>query len=94
MIDYTQVGGIKPQFYEGVKEFITTCGQIEQFIREGIIRCPCAKCKCRKFLDIEFIRYHSYKEGFKPDYWVWTEHREILPPENQFDMDYVTSPFS
>ena len=58
MIDCTQVGGIKPQFNERVEEFITACGQTEQCIREGKIRCSCAKCKCKRFLDIESIRYH------------------------------------
>ena len=41
--------GIKPQFYEDVEEFITTCGQTKQFIYEGKVRCPCAKCKYRRF---------------------------------------------
>ena len=52
MIDCTQVRGITPQFYEGVEEFMTACGQIEQFIRERTVRFPCAKCKCRRILDI------------------------------------------
>ena len=43
------------------------------------------------FLDIESIRYYLYKDGFKPDYWVWTEHGEALPLKNQFDVDYVGS---
>ena len=73
MIDCTQVGRIKLEFYEGVEEFITACVQIEQFTHEGIVRCPCPKCKCRRFLDIESIRYHLYNDRFKFDYWVWTE---------------------
>ena len=42
-------GGIKPKFYEGVEEFIMAYIQIEQFTREGTSRCPCRKCKCRRF---------------------------------------------
>ena len=68
-----------------------TCIRLEQFTRKGTVRCPCRKCKCRRFLDIEPIRYHLYKDGFKPDYWVQTEYREALPPENQFGVDYVGS---
>ena len=41
--------------------------QIEQFTHEGIVRCPCHKYKCKIFLDIESIRYHLYKDRFKPD---------------------------
>ena len=83
--------GIKPRFYEGVEEFITACVRIEQFTREETIRCSCGKCKCRRFLDLESIKYHLYKDGFKPDYWVWTEHREALPLENQFGVNYIGS---
>ena len=32
-----------------------------------------------------------YKDGFKPDCWVQTEHGEVLPLENQFDVCYVGS---
>ena len=60
--------GIKPKFYEGVEEFVMACVQIEQFTREWTIRCHCRKCKCTRFLDIESIRYHLYKDEFKPDY--------------------------
>ena len=65
---HPNMGEIKPEFYEGVEEYITTCVQTEQFTHEGTIRCPCCKCKCRRFLDIESIRYHLYKDGFKPNY--------------------------
>ena len=32
-----------------------------------------------------------YKDGFKLDYWVWTEHGEVLPSKNQFGMGYIGS---
>ena len=83
--------GIKLEFYEGVEEFIMIYDRTEQFTREEISRCPYCKCKCRRFLDIEFIRYHLYKDGFKPDYWVLTEHGETLSSENQFGASYVGS---
>ena len=61
-------GGIKPEFYEGVEEFIMACVRTEQFTCEGISRYHCHKCKCMRFLYIKSIRYHLYKDGFKPDY--------------------------
>ena len=91
MIDCTQVGGIKPQFYEGIKELIMTCVRTEQFTCERTIRCLCCKCKYRRFLDIKSIRYHLYKDRFKLDYWTWIEHGEVLSLENQFGVDYVGS---
>ena len=53
-----------------------------------------AKCQCRKILDIKSIRYHLYKDGFKPDYWVWIEHGKVLALENQFSIGYIGSSFS
>ena len=87
------VGGIKLEFPERVEEFITACVQTEQFTREETISCPYCKCKCKCkwFLDIEPIRYHLYKNGFKLDYWVWIEHGEVLLLENQFGVGYVRS---
>ena len=84
-------GGIKPEFYERVEEFITIGVRAKQFTREGIVRCSCRKCEHRRFLDIESTSYHLYKDGFKPNYWAWTEHGEALPPENQFSANYVGS---
>ena len=56
--------------------------------------CPYCKCKCRRFLDIESIRYHLYKDEFKPNYWVLTEYREAIPMENRFDGNYVKNSLS
>ena len=67
------------------------CVQTEQFTCEGTSKCPCHKCKYRKLLDIEFIRYHLYKDGFNPDYCIWTEHGETLPLENEFGFSYFGS---
>ena len=92
MIDCTRVGArLNLNFIKGVEEFVMACVQIEQFTREGIIRCPYHKYKCRRLFDIESIRYHLFKDGFKLDYWVWTKHGEVLPLENQFGVDYVGS---
>ena len=32
-----------------------------------------------------------YNDGFKPNYWVWDKHREVLASEDQFGMGYVRS---
>ena len=67
------------------------CVRTEQFTCEGTSRCTYRRCKRRRFLYIEFIRFHLYKDEFKPDYWVWIEHGETLPLENQFGVSYVGS---
>ena len=60
----------------------------------GKIICPYGKCRCRKYLDIEAIRYHLYKDDFKSDYWIWTRYGEVVALENQFGMNYIGSKFS
>ena len=50
MYDRLQLSqGIKPEFYERVKEFITAYVRTKQFTHEGIVRCHCHKCKYRRF---------------------------------------------
>ena len=70
-------GGIKPEFYAGVEQFIRVACQTVQFMNEQKVRCPCTRCKCRKYFDMDTIRYHLYKDGFMADYWVWTMHGEV-----------------
>ena len=49
---------IKLEFYVGVEEFIGVACQSQPFLSEGKVRYLCVGCKCRKYLDIEIIRYH------------------------------------
>ena len=71
---YPSRAGIKPEFYASVEEFIDVACQSQPFLSEGKVRCLCAKCRCSKYLDIKTVRYHLYKDGFMPNYWVWPEH--------------------
>ena len=65
--------------------------QLQQFISEGKVRYSCAKCRYKRCLDIDTIRYHRYKDDFKPNYWIWTKDREVIAVENLFGMSYVGS---
>ena len=73
-------GEIKPEFYEGVKEFITACIRIEQCIREETVKCPCRKCKCRRFVHIYFgvivliLCIYSYMHVMYAVYVYWFIH--------------------
>ena len=42
------------------------------------IRCPCTSVKCqnKKFLNVETVKVHLYRNGFVPDYYVWIYHGE------------------
>ena len=52
----------------GVEEFIGVVCQSQPFLSEGKVRCPCGRCRYRKYLDIETIRYHLYEDKLMPDY--------------------------
>ena len=70
--------GVNPKFYPSIAEFISAVCQLDQFLCELTVRYPCATYRCRNYIDIETIRYHLYKDDFKPDYWVQTEHGEVV----------------
>ena len=55
-----------------------------------LIRCPCIKYKCMKYINENEVRHHLYKDGFKPAYFIWTEHGEVDPDE-PFDLGGASS---
>ncbi|XP_019251004.1 PREDICTED: uncharacterized protein LOC109229914 [Nicotiana attenuata] len=79
-------GGLKEEFVEGVKGFIAYAKILPEFRNEGIIRCPCGKCKCMKLLIPEDVKVHLYSRGFRENYYVWTVHGENY--SNLDDVDF------
>ncbi|KAI5407565.1 hypothetical protein KIW84_053715 [Lathyrus oleraceus] len=79
MYDRTYPGrrGLKPNFEEGVKGFITWAFAQECCLSEGGVRCPCLKCECRPIIsDPEEVERHLKRRGFIKNYWVWTYNGE------------------
>ncbi|XP_059281304.1 uncharacterized protein LOC132034998 [Lycium ferocissimum] len=68
--------GVHDQFVECVDGFITHAMSLHPFQNEGVIRCPCSRCGCKKYLKLEVVRVHLYSHGFKEKYYVWTDHGE------------------
>ena len=68
---------LNPEFVDGVEEFVNYACQSSIYLSEGTIRCPCVKCNGGKLLKYEIVKVHLYKKVFKPDYWYWTDHREV-----------------
>ncbi|KAI5409628.1 hypothetical protein KIW84_055168 [Lathyrus oleraceus] len=86
MYDRTYPGrrGLKPNFEEGVKGFITWAFAQECCLSEGGVRCPCLKCECRPIIsDPEEVERHLKRRGFIKNYWVWTYNGEQLPSNVQ-----------
>ena len=60
---------------------------------EGGLRCPCVKCRCMKILSPSKVRDHLYRVGFQPNYWVWTNHGEVMPKvHSSFESDHTSQP--
>ncbi|CAM8994578.1 unnamed protein product [Rhodiola kirilowii] len=75
-------------FIAGVNNFIETAVSKGFLASDNTIRCPCTKCKNRRFINLRMMEEHLYKYGFTPNYFNCTLHREDLA-----DIQYVnTSP--
>lgn len=44
------------------------------------IRCPCQKCKHKRFHPPQTVRVHIAKKGFVPNYYTWVFHGEVRLP--------------
>ena len=94
-MDYETGGGLKPQYLNGVRGFIVHAMSLDLFQKSGVVRCPCSSCRCMKFFQPDIVMTHLCRNGFKPRYFVWVDHRERdglngifynLLPEDEYDM--------
>jgi len=79
-------GALKESFVLGVVEFITQACEQDRYHNDGGVQCPCSKCDCTKILEERVMKVHLYKHGFKPNYWIWTDHGEQIQ-EGHFNND-------
>ncbi|XP_058774870.1 uncharacterized protein LOC131649136 isoform X2 [Vicia villosa] len=77
------------EFLKGVEEFITFACQQREYLKDGVIRCPCKKCKNEDHLTPDEANIHIHKHGFTPEYWNWTCHGEIIPHINDSNNDDI-----
>jgi hypothetical protein len=47
---------------------------------DGGIRCPCRKCKNKKFMHQDVVTMHLLTKGFMEDYLCWYAHGELFVP--------------
>ncbi|XP_039131946.1 uncharacterized protein LOC120268722 isoform X2 [Dioscorea cayenensis subsp. rotundata] len=73
--------GLTNEFILGVDEFIQfAINQDDSYKNGENIRCPCFKCKNRRFLHPNDITLHLYRRWFRECYWNWTCHGEEVFP--------------
>ncbi|CAM8879644.1 unnamed protein product [Rhodiola kirilowii] len=67
-------------FMVGVRGFVETAVARGQLDSNKLMRCPCSKCKNKKYPEIGKVEEHLYKYGFVPNYYNWLLHGEDLAP--------------
>ena len=74
----TSSRAIVPEFMDGIVGFLEyASGRDEYKTNNNTMRCPCEKCKCKKYwkssddVAMDLINY-----GFMQDYYVWRCHGE------------------
>ncbi|GLU15885.1 hypothetical protein SLE2022_323410 [Rubroshorea leprosula] len=67
-------GFVTDEFKEGVKFFVRFAFSRPKAKSE--IKCPCSKCKCRKWGNPEIVSMHLCKHRFMNNYYTWYVHGE------------------
>ena len=81
--------GLTNEFVAGVDEFIKFALSQDDRYKDGEkIRCPCKKCKNRKFFMLDEVTVHLYQKGFVEGYFNWTCHGE--PILNVVEQQYAS----
>lgn len=75
-------GYIISEFDQGLKEFLDFAYSHQNLVSHGKIRCPCSKCRSRKFDVRESVRHHIKRNGFKNGYNTWDAHGETCRPHD------------
>ena len=70
---------LNPEFVSGVEKFLEFSSTHSELMDGEKIKCPCQRSKCqnRQFLDMETVKYHLLRYGYKPKYFVWNRNGEI-----------------
>jgi hypothetical protein len=61
-----------------VQGFINFAISILRTFSEGGIRCPCRRCKNKKFLHPDVVTMHLLHKGFMENYLCWYAHGELF----------------
>jgi len=67
-------------YCNGVQGFINFATSIPRNFTDGGIKCPCRKCKNKKFLHQDVVTMHLLTKGLMEDYLCWYAHGELFVP--------------
>ena len=71
---YSGSSDLKEFFVDGVEEFVSKVSQQDCYHNDEGIRCDCTRA-----LEDRVVKVHLYKNGFKPNYWIWIDHGKEMP---------------
>jgi hypothetical protein len=72
---------LNPEFVDGVNEFVEFATREDNFLRYPKLRCPCKKCSCKQFHNVDDVMIYLYERGLMDHYYYWTNHGEVRPPD-------------
>lgn len=78
--------GITEEFINGVNGFAKWVVAKSSYTGFKKIKCPYAKCKNKKYQDIETMKVHLYSKSFVPNYFNWICHCEQFIPTDHFPL--------
>jgi len=67
-------------YCNGVRGFINFATSIPRNFTGDGIKCPCRKCKNKKYLHPDVVMMHLLTKGFIEDYLCWYVHGELFVP--------------
>ena len=77
---YSGRSGLKESFVEGVEEFVRKVSQQDCYENDGGggSNVLVLNAIALGFLEDRVVKVRLYKNGFKPNYWIWTDHGENM----------------
>jgi hypothetical protein len=99
MDDYSWIYQDSPQelrrmnYCNGIQGFINYATSIMRNISGGGIRCPCKRCKNKKFLDPNVVTIHLLHKRFVEEYLCWYAHKESFVPHETMVERMIGSTF-
>jgi len=87
-------GSWRMDYCNGVQIFINFATSILRNFTDGGIRCPCRKCKNKKFLHQDVVTIHLLTKRFMEDYLCWYAHGELFVPNESMVERVVGLTFS
>jgi ferredoxin-thioredoxin reductase catalytic subunit len=81
-------------YCNGVQGFINFAISILRNFSRGDIRCPCRKCKNKKYLHLDIVMMHLLHKGFMEDYLCWYAYGELFVRNESMVERMVGSTFS